>query len=307
MSPNRVLLTGWFSTVGDIESLDIVRSWVDLCDLPYDMAPFKEKIRMRMQGVIDFEQIDPEIYSHLVVICGPAWQEKFEDLHLDLSRFGHCKRIGINLTMVDPLQNWNPFDTLIERDSDHLTRPDLTLLADTESVPVVGRCLIQKQSSYAGRERHGEVEHCFKSLIQRRDFAVIDLDTRWFRTKNGLKTPAHFLSALKRVDLLLTNRLHGMVYAIKAGVPVIAIDAIEGGAKVSAQAKILGWPQCIPIKDATPERLESAVNWCFSSEAEQVLLSCRKTARSILQNLKWQFLESLLPEPISSLKKETKS
>ena len=301
MSPKRVLLTGWFSTVGDIESLDIVRRWVDVSGIPYDMAPFKEKIRMKMKDVIDLDQIDPGIYSHMVVICGPVWKEKLDDLHLDLSRFRHCVRIGLNLTMVAPPQTWNPFDTLIERDSDRLTRPDLTLLADTESVPVVGLCLVGKQSSYAGRERHDEAERLFKNLIQRRDFAAIDLDTRWFRTKNGLKTPAHFLSALQRVDLLLTNRLHGLVYAIKAGVPVIAIDAISGGAKVSAQAEALGWPQCIPIEEAKPERLDAAVDWCFSPESRALVQSCRKKAFKELRDVKRTFLAALLPESVSSL------
>lgn len=289
----RALLTGHFSTVGDIESLDLVRDWLDEINMPYDMAPFKKKIRERMRNVINLSEINPGIYSHLLIICGPVWKEQLDTVPFDLSRFKHCVCIGVNLTMVKPLHVWNPFDVLLERDSDRMSRPDLTFLSETQSVPVVGRCMVKKQSSYTERERHEEANQCFNDLIQRRDFAVIDLDTRWFRTKNALKTPAHFMSALKRVDLLFTNRLHGMVYAIKAGVPVIAIDAIEGGAKVSAQAKALGWPQCIPVQEATPERLDAAVDWCFSSEAREVVLSCRKKAFTALGDVKRELLAAL--------------
>ncbi len=145
--------------------------------------------------------------------------------------------------MVEPLEVWNPFDPLFERDSDQSTRPDLTFLAETPSVPVVGRCLVKNQTSYEGRQRHGEAAALFDRLISESNFAAVDIDTRWYREKNSLKTPAHVFSLMKRLDLLLTNRLHGMVYALKASLPVVAIDAIEGGAKVVAQAAVTLLPE----------------------------------------------------------------
>lgn len=295
------LLTGHFSTVGDIECLEIVRHWLGEMGIPYDVAPFPESVRAKLPGATDLATVIPLSYSHLVMICGPVWKEQLEELQVDLTRFRHCVRIGINLTLITPIESWNPFDILIERDSNRMTRPDLTLLADTKSVPVVvGRCLVRKQSSYAGRERHDQARQLFDDLIQRRDFAAIDLDTRWYRDGNGLRTPAHFISALQRIDLLFTNRLHGMVYALKAGVPVVAIDAIEGGAKVFAQGKAIGWPQCIPIESATPERLDAAVDWCLSPEAPQVISSCRKGVLPELGEVKRKFLAAMATEVASS-------
>ncbi len=300
LSTKRVLLTGHFSTIGDIESLDIVRCWLDGIGLSYDVAPFKKSVRKKMRKVCDLDSVDPNIYSHMVMICGPVWKEQLEEIEFDFSLFQNCVCIGVNLTLVTPLQTWNPFDALFERDSDRQTRPDLTLLADTGLVPVVGRCMVQKQSSYTGRERHDEVIRHFDALIQRRRFAVIDLDTRWYLDKNSLQSPIHFLSVLQRVDLLLTNRLHGMVYALKAGVPVIAVDAIEGGAKVSAQAKKLGWPQSIPIENLTPERLDAAVDWCFSTQARKIALSCRERALPELRDVKREFITAVTAEITSS-------
>lgn len=293
MKMTRALLIGHFSTVGDIESLNLVQCWLNEISIPYDVVPFFESVRTKMRGVSDLSHVAPNAYSHLVMICGPVWKEQLEALQFDFKRFQHCVRIGVNLTLLAPIQTWNPFDILLERDSDRLTRPDLTLLADTGTVPVVGRCMVRRQSSYAGREHHDKARRLFDDLIQRRDFAAIDVDTRWYRTENGLRTPAHFFSALKRIDLLFTNRLHGMVYALKAGVPVIAIDAIEGGAKVTAQAKAIGWPQCIPIDEASPERLEAAVDWCLSPKACEIARSCRKGVLPELRDLKQKFLDTV--------------
>lgn len=297
----RALLTGHFSTVGDIECLEIVRQWLGEIGMPDDVAPFSESVRAKLPEARDLAGVDPDAYSHLVMICGPVWREQLEGLRFDLTRFDHCTRIGLNLTLIEPVRTWNPFDTLIERDSDRSTRPDLTLLAETPPVPVVvGRCMVRRQASYAGKERHEQAGRLFDDVIRRRDFAAIDLDTRWYRDDNGLRTPAHFLSALRRIDLLFTNRLHGMVYALKAGVPVVAIDAIEGGAKVSAQAAAIGWPQCISIENATPERLTEAVDWCLSPQARGVIESCRKRALDEVGEIKREFLAAVVAETPAS-------
>ncbi|MFQ5588403.1 MAG: polysaccharide pyruvyl transferase family protein [Nitrospiria bacterium] len=288
----RALLVGHFSTVGDIESLDLVRGWLEEIDVDYDIAPFKASVGKQMRGVVDASEVDPGRYRCLVMICGPVSRDMLEKLEFDLSRFRHCVCIGVNLTMVTPLHIWNPFDVLLERDSDRLTRPDLTFLAQTGTVPVVGRCLVRKQTTYHGRERHDEAAQCFNDLIQRHNFAVLDLDTRWYLEKNSLKSAVHFLSALKRVDLLLTNRLHGMVYALKTGVPVIAIDAIEGGAKVAAQAKAIGWPQCILIQDATPARLDAAIAWCRSPLGREAAQACQKRVLPVLREVKRDFISA---------------
>jgi hypothetical protein len=42
---------------------------------------------------------------------------------------------------------------------------------------------------------------------------------------------------MRRVDVLLTNPLHGLVYALHNGVPTIAVDPVAGAAKLAAQAR----------------------------------------------------------------------
>jgi hypothetical protein len=296
MSEKRALLVGHFTTVGDTECLEIVCRWLDEISVPYDVAPFFEAVTRRLAGAKDIRKINAGEYTHLVMICGPVWAQQLEKIRFPLERFANCVRVGINLTMVTPVDNWNPFDVLLERDSDRTTRPDLSLFSEPVAMPVVGRCLVHRQSSYRGRERHGDTAECFERLIRRRGFAAIDIDTVWTRKENPIQSAEQLISVLRRVDLLLTNRLHGLVFGLKAGVPVLAIDAITGTAKVTLQARVLDWPACLPIDDATDERMDSLVDWCLTDEAKAKAQACRSGIMPQLQQLKAAFLDAVVTD-----------
>lgn len=300
---------GHFSTVGDIECLQIVSRWLDQIGIPYDVAPYLETIRMAIPGACDPRQVDPLTYSHLLVVCGPCWKDLFyRRQEIDLAWFNHCIRIGINLTMIDPLEDWNPFDFLIERDSDRTSRPDMTFLETTPEVPVVGRCVIHKQKEYGDRQRIELAIQRINDLIDRRDLAVIDIDTRWPSILNIAvqKNSAHVASIMKRVDVLLTNRLHGLVFAIKSGVPVIAVDSIAGGDKVTAQARTIGWPMVVEAEKATSEWMERALDWCLTIEAKEMVEACRENILIPLQAIEKDFMAAMTsnisPSPLPDRK-----
>ena len=113
---------------------------------PMSAAPFQDSISPDMA--------EPHSYTHLIVVCGPCWPGLLQNHNFDIDQYRHCKRIGINLTMVEPLSQWNPFDALIERDSDAAARPDLAFMVKTESIAVLGRCLIRNQEEYGIRQKH---------------------------------------------------------------------------------------------------------------------------------------------------------
>ena len=64
---------------------------------------------------------------------------------------------------------------------------------------------------------------------------------------------------IARVDVVVTTRLHGLVLALKNGVPAVAVDPIRGGAKVCRQAEALGWPHAFAVDAATPAALQEAL------------------------------------------------
>jgi polysaccharide pyruvyl transferase WcaK-like protein len=95
------------------------------------------------------------------------------------------------------------------------------------------------------------------------------------------------------MDVVLTTRLHGMVLALKNGVPAVAIDAITGGAKVSCQAKVLEWPMCFAVETVTDPALRRAFDFCLTPEARQAASDCAVRARQRLEDLRHRFIANL--------------
>lgn len=281
----RALVIGHFSTVGDIESLEHVASALAVEEIAYDVLPYNPNFVAFIDGAKPLSAIDPSKYTHLVAVCGPFWPGLLTRRGLSLDRFAHCTRVGVNLTMILPVDEWNPFHVLLERDSTRMTRPDITFLRQTNQVPVAGLCTIARQREYGDRQRHADALGLFRQLIATHDLATIEIDTRWPRGRNagGLRSPAQVLSLIGRVDVLLTNRLHGMVFGLKAGVPVLAIDPVLGGDKVTAQAEVLGWPACSTAEAATPEWMDRMLGWCLSPEARSMAQAVASGARTMLQ------------------------
>ena len=291
----RALVVGHLSTIGDIECLDIVSAGLRQARLAFDVAPFSEGPRAALPGAISIQSLDPQDYSHLIVVCGPCWPGMFKQFGWDLAAFEHCLRIGVNLTMVEPVGKWNPFHVLLERDSDRAQRPDLTFLQGTEIVPVVGLCIIEKQPEYGSRQLHQQAIALMRGLIDRRRFSFIDIDTRWPASRNagGLGSPTQVASVLRRVDFVLTNRLHGLVFSLKTGVPVIALDPVAGGDKVTLQARTIDWPACALIDSATPDWLGRTADWCMSEAARQQARTCAMGAARALDGMRDELVAAI--------------
>src|SRR5205085_3517082 len=141
-----------------------------------------------------------------------------------------------------PLEIWNPWSTLLPRDGVGVdTAPDLTFVGGPATVPVVARVQVDVQNEYEGAAPDF-VHAAFDRLLAERDAAVIPIDTRLDGNAGGLRTAAQVESLIAKADVVLTTRLQGLVFALRGGVPAVAVDAIPGGAKLIAQARALGWP-----------------------------------------------------------------
>src|SRR4029453_14197084 len=100
-------------------------------------------------------------------------------------------------------------------------------------------------------------------------------------------------SVIRRTDVLLTNRLHGLVYALKAGVPVIALDSVRGGDKLAAQARVLDWAAVATVEQASLDWLEKQLDWCLSSEGRAAAQAIAGRARSFLDDFPQQLRAAL--------------
>lgn len=264
----KILLTGWFSfrdgeaTAGDVLALRRVQEVLDRSRIPYDTA-WNPGFR---PGSLHLDEADPTSYSHLVFVCGPLQGPQVADLH---NRFAHCRRLAVGTSVVDgddPAVKG--FHRILARDAPAgEPREDLSARAPAlPPKPVVGVILIHGQPEYGTLRRHEEVAEKVTEWLTAKDCARIELETRLDSHDWHLNaTPAQFQSLLARLDLVVTDGLHGLVLALRAGIPALVVDPVAGGAKVTAQARACGWPALVAADRLDPGRLERWWDWCLTS------------------------------------------
>ncbi|MEU1079264.1 polysaccharide pyruvyl transferase family protein [Streptomyces sp. NPDC005908] len=266
--PHRVLLTGWFSfrdgeaTAGDVLALRRVEDVLRGTGMAYDVV-WSPGFR---PDALHFDGVRPHDYSHLVFVCGPLHGPQIEELH---RRFAHCVRIAVGTSVIDPDgPAVTGFDRVLARDAPG-SEPTEDLAARAPSVPprpVVGVILTHGQQEYGPQRRHGQVAEQVTRWLAGKDCARLELETRLdTRDWHLSATPAQVQSVLSRLDLVVTDRLHGLVLSLRVGTPVLAVDPVAGGAKLTAQARACGWPALLAAEQTDGRRLERWWDWCLTS------------------------------------------
>ncbi|MFD0691114.1 polysaccharide pyruvyl transferase family protein [Actinomadura fibrosa] len=271
----RVLVTGWPSflhgeaTAGDVLAMEAVRSALGEAGIGCDLAWSPV---FRPDG-LHLGRTDPSDYTHLVFACGPLHGAQIEELHRD---YATCRRVAVGVSVLDPDDPAvTGFHAVLARDTPAaVPRRDLSALAESPPVPVVGIVLAPGQREYGARRLHEGVERELTGWLAGRECARLPLDTRLDPDDWRLFTTAAELeSALRRLDLVVTTRLHGLVLALKNGVPALAVDPVGGGAKVTAQARAWGWPAVVTVPESAgppyldPAELDRWWRWGLSGEA----------------------------------------
>jgi hypothetical protein len=295
----KALVAGWFSfedmgaTAGDLMVRDLAARWLADGDVPFDVA-----LAAPFEGGVDWRAANPADYTHVVFVCGPfgnGWPVTGL-----LARFAGCKLLGLNLSMLESLEAWNPFELLIERDSSRTSRPDMAFLSNPRRVPIAGVVLIHPQPEYGQRDLHQPANDAIRRLIASRELAAVEIDTRLDVNATGLRTPAEIESLVARMDVVLTTRLHGVVLSLKNGVPVVAIDPVAGGAKISRQTQAVGWPMILAADRLHDGELAAALDYCLTPEARAEARQCCIRASRQLSDVRDTFLGGLgLPREVS--------
>ncbi|MGW0187779.1 polysaccharide pyruvyl transferase family protein [Streptomyces sp. NPDC003362] len=270
-TPRRILLTGWFSfldgeaTAGDVLALARTEEVLGRAGLPYDVV-WSPGFRPR---ALHLDEVRAERYSHLVFVCGPLHGPQVEQLH---RRFAHCVRVAVGTSVPDPAAPAvTGFHRVLARDAPGITpTTDLAARAPAApALPVAGVILTHGQHEYGPRRRHEQVAERVTRWLAAKDCARLELETRLdTRDWRLCATPAQLAAVLSRLDVVVTDRLHGLVLALRAGTPALAVDPVEGGAKVTAQAHACGWPALLPAAEAGPEALERWWGWCLGAGRE---------------------------------------
>lgn len=294
----RVLIAGWFSfdgmgaTAGDMIARDIVCQWMKEVNINADVA---DSSKFPYENGINWRLADPNNYTELLFVCGPfgnGWP--VTEL---LSHFSNCRLIGVNLSLLQSLDIWNPFSLLMERDSSRSNHPDITLYAPPPVIPVTGIILSHKQKEYGNKSLHELANAAIERLLNKVQAAKVPIDTSLLNNSGGLKTSGEIESLIAKMDLVITTRLHGTVLAIKNGIPVIPIDPIAGGAKISLQVKALDWPVLFNAELLDENKLAEAFHYCLTRDARIKAIECATVAVKKIEDLKENFLSQLLRLP----------
>lgn len=274
-----MLLAGWSSfvhgeaTAGDLRSMEVVARWLTAAGIDHDTA-----LSPAFPTGVDVAAADPADYTDVAFICGPAHGRQVRWL---TQRFAGCTVHAIGVSVIDGADGPHGitgFARVLARDSSHVARPDLSLASPVETVPLVGVVRAHAQPEY-GDGGHDRAHAAFDRLLAGRELAVDELDTRVDPRETGITTSAAIETRLARADVVLSTRMHGMVLALKHGVPAVAIDPIPGGAKVSRQATALGWPHCHRVDRLDDTALAASLAACLEPDARVQALACRDRAR----------------------------
>src|SRR3954464_15873855 len=286
----RVLVTGWFSfaevvaTVGDELGVDVGAGWVTGLGAQQAVAwaPY-------LGRGPHWRDLDPGDYTHLVFVSGPLMDVPL--LRELTGAFAHAQRWAINVSVV-PDDASGLFHRVWARDAPGLSRPDLAIGTTTPDVPVVAVAFAPAQEEYGHPSQAERVRATIEGWLGARGMPWFELDMDLFDDPYE-RFPAQVEALVRRADVVISTRLHGLVLGLAHGVPVIACDAVVGGAKVSAQAAALGWPVLLRAGEIDPATLDAALEHALSGPPGQEIAAARELGAAGIARAREWFTEPL--------------
>ena len=281
----RVLVTGWFSfdeviaTVGDELGADVVVGWLTELGIDHDVAwaPY-------LGRGPHWRDLDPTGYTHLVFVSGPLTDVSL--LRELTAAFAHAQRWAVNVSAV-PDDARPLFHQVWERDAPGVSRPDLAIGTSTPDVPVVAVAYAPAQEEYGSRSQAERVRATIEGWLGARGMPWFELNMDLF-DKPYERFPSQVEALIRRADVVVSMRLHALALGLAHDVPVIACDAVVGGAKVSAQAAALGWPIVLQAAEIDPTTLDAALEHALSGTLSGELAEARRRgATGIAQAREW--------------------
>lgn len=196
---------------------------------------------------VNWWTVNPFRYRCVVFVCGPLTNSWY--FRLLFSKFAWVRKVAVGVSVLEPRQRFTrSFDTIVARDGLPESHFDLAvageLIPHHAERPYVLVCLRGHQSEYGAAVCHSaRVDELIWHTTQRLGLPV--------KAVNMTVTPhtdalGHVHRSFSQARLVLTTRLHGALFALRHGVPFIAVDQIEGGRKLTSVVRKLGWEYLYP-------------------------------------------------------------
>ncbi|OBQ77621.1 hypothetical protein A9K71_11520 [Mesorhizobium sp. WSM3873] len=229
----------------------------------------------------------------LVFVCGPIVQtDELVDL---LAVHRKARKLAVGVSVISRHRQMAArFEAVLARDG--LSRQSFDL-AISRSLPCAvpepgkrlkaGLCLRGDQRDYGdGMTEWAKAERLLLQLAETFGLDTEPIDTVLRPGNEATKIEQQF----ETVDLVLTTRLHGSLYGLSKGKPVIAIDQIKGTGKVKPILNRIGWPLAYSIEEANEALLagqmrqvliEWPIEMVTSSQATILDLSSKARADAV--------------------------
>ena len=239
-------------TIGDISSVQAFYRGFHERGLPARIL-FEGDYPTSGVQTVDPASCDPGSFSAFVFVCGP--------LHANWSagdffgRFSCIPRLALNVSKVHESGGAeNLFDLIIWRDSSDVRTFDVAIdprgrrrSATKSPRRGLSVCLVTDQPEYgaAGATSQAALDLIDEAITISGRERVGDISTVL-----GTQSLAQIEDAFSSREMIVTTRLHGSLFAIRNGVPIVAIDQVKGGAKVGRIiGEELGWPFTRKLED----------------------------------------------------------
>lgn len=218
----------------------------------------------------------------IVFVCGPL--NPHPELLRILNDNPHAKKIAAGVSVLGNHHQLNrQFDRIVARDGldDALFDLAPARFADiqddfVEPDNAIGLCFVGFQGDYGANRHslHEKAEHMLRRTAAYGRCRINSIDTVFSTPENDASAiEAGFRSS----KVILTTRLHGSLYSLLHSRPVIAVDQIPGGAKVSAVLGAVGWPFVFSASTVTLGQLENALKLALSGALDDIVAETRSS------------------------------
>lgn len=271
-------------TIGDLMAVDNLSSRLRQRGIEHAVISHRELRLPDHLPVDDPYAIKPA--TKVVFVCGPI--TFCRDLNDLLSIHRHAIKIAAGVSVLGNHARMNRrFHHIVGRDGIDPSYFDLAVSEIVEPAgngrfDVAGVCLRGPQGEYGARRAAmaHQAESMFRHVLSGSALRPLEIDTVFSPGNDAEAIRAGFAAS----DIVLTTRMHGALLALAAGKPVIAIDQVPGGAKVSAVIGRTGWPFVFRAETVSAETVRAAFDELRTGKWRAQLLDAQARIRKLTED-----------------------
>jgi len=250
--PNVLFWWGSFSggggaTIGDLFAINNFSDELNNQGLRHSIVTH-QSLPTRGHILIDRTKQLRRNIKTLAFVCGPLLDDpQFRALLKDHTSAG---KVAAGVSILPSSRSIaSEFDTIIARDGTDDSHFDLAISEIVAPMPPGGRrlkiglCYRGHQGEYGEATRWAEAQSILDGIAEAQDADRIEIDTV-LREDNSAD---NILGKFRAADIILTTRLHGALFSLAQGKPVIVIDQIAGTGKVKPVMDKIAWPGSFSI------------------------------------------------------------